>query len=347
MRGYSLLLKPLSWLYAFFIWIRHKAYDRGFFYKQSFQQPIIKIGNLSFGGTGKTPLAIYLAEYYSSILPVCILSRGYARRSKGFLEVLTDSHVSEVGDEPLLIKNRVTKSHVFVSESRLVGIENINHVIKKKHLIILDDALQHRALDNGFSILLTDFHRPFFKDFLVPAGSLRDLKRRASAADLIIVTKSPKEISHEERESLLYGIQKYTSKPIIFSGIQYLPSLNSFTKKETQFQSKVACITAIANPNLFLKYIETQAKLIKHFNFSDHFNFTENHIRNILSDSIFLSEGIGQIAVTEKDAMKLAHYEYLFKQYNIDLLVVPISICFDENDARLLHSLIAKNVLNV
>lgn len=342
MRGLSLILKPLSWLYGFILWVRHQFYDRGFFFSQTFNQPIIKIGNLSFGGTGKTPMTIFLAEYLKSKYPVSVLSRGYSRSSAGFIEVLNESSVDMVGDEPLLIKQRMSDVNVFVCESRVEGIEKINIQSPENNIIILDDALQHRALAGGFTILLTDWNLPFFSDSLTPNGSLRDLKRRASAANLIVVSKCPSDISQNKRLDLIAKVQLYTTAPVVFSHIEYSNPINLFTRKVVELKPKIIVATSIAKPFSFLAYLNSISSVLYHFEFPDHYSFKKDTVYEILTDNHFYGNGVTQLVITEKDGVKLAQFKSQFDKYKIELIVVPINTYFDDADTILVNEMLEK-----
>ena len=328
MRGLSLVLKPLSWLYGLILLVRHQFYDRGFFFSQTFHQPVIKIGNLSLGGSGKTPMTIFLAKHYSETHNVYILSRGYGRQSKGFLEVLETSDLINVGDEPLMMKYKLPNVKIFVSEDRVAGIERINQLDSNKKLILLDDSLQHRKLSGGFNILMTEYHLPFFKDELLPIGKLRDLKSRARAADIVVITKTenPEKTNLEFQKEL----KEITNAQVFYSGIRYLPYKNFITNVEVELKEKVMAIAAIANPRLFYDRIGLSASIIKNKEYRDHYLFIENDVKDWIQ--YCSTKQIQQIVTTEKDAVKLLIYKDLFIKQNLELVVLPIEPYFGNND---------------
>jgi tetraacyldisaccharide 4'-kinase len=338
-------IRPLSWLYGLILWIRHWLYDRGLLFSKSFNQPIIKIGNLSFGGTGKTPMTIFIAKYLEQSHSISILSRGYSRSSSGFLEVLKNSNVNLVGDEPLLLKQRLPITKVYVCESRVAGIEKINAINQERGVIILDDAIQHRALSGGFTILLTDFNLPFYDDILTPSGSLRDLKARAAIADLIVVSKCPSPIDQNKKNDLITKIKSYATAPVVFSFIKYLNPVNFFTKEVAHLNPKIVLLTSIANPYPLLDYLNSNSIITHHFKFPDHHYFTEQDVNKIISDYHF-HDGVTQLVMTEKDAVKFLSFKILFEKHKIELIIVPINIYFNDDDTVFVKDLLDKYLLN-
>ncbi len=325
MRGLSLILKPLSWLYGLILWVRNQLYDRGFFFSKTFDQPIIKIGNLSFGGTGKSPMTIYLAKALSNQTMVYILSRGYGRSTKGIQEVLVNSSHNEVGDEPLMMKKSLPDCRVFVSGDRVAGIHHINSLSNDKKLIILDDCLQHRRLRGGYEILLTEYSLPFYKDDLFPAGKLRDLKSRSEKVNMVVITKT--EDSGPEIAELKEGIKNYTKSPVYHSSLKYLPYQNWFTGIETQIQPKVLVVTAIANPTLFYKEVEKRSVILARFQYHDHHNFSVDNIRLWMDRC--RNHDVMQIVMTAKDAVRIIEFRSLFEESGIEVLVLPVEVCMD------------------
>jgi tetraacyldisaccharide 4'-kinase len=336
----SLLLKPLSLVYELVLKLRHRLYDRGFFTSRSFDFPIIVIGNLSLGGSGKTPMTIYLVDYFSAKIPTVILSRGYGRKSKGFLEVILDKQVEKYGDEPCLIKSKSEKTRNFVGEDRSEAIKQIHDLIPEKKIVILDDAFQHRKLKAGLNILLTDYYNLYTEDELIPSGKLRDIKERSTVVDLIIVTKSPDIIPQSELKSRLDSIKKYSSAPIIFSSLFYQNPINFFTRKETKINEKIIVVTALANSKPFLDFLKGNNHIVCHNKFKDHYQFS---IENVNKWIEYMGEyEFTQIVTTEKDAVKLGKFQDLFEKENIELIVIPIQMHFEEADEIILRKIIDK-----
>jgi len=329
----SLILKPLSIGYGLIVYIRHWLYDRGFLASYTFDTPIIKIGNLSFGGTGKSPMTIFLANYFKEKYEVNIVSRGYGRSTKGLQQVYQESKADDVGDEPLMIKRNCVNSNVFVCEDRVSIIQKITKQLNIIKIIILDDALQHRRLKSGFQILLTDYNALFFDDSLFPLGKLRDIKSRASLADAIIVTKSK-----SRDEVTISKIKKYSNAPIFFSQIEYLDYLDYFQNSKVKLNQKVILVSAIANISLFKIEIKRNAQVQNEFSYRDHYRFKIKDVNDWINDCHELQ--ITQIVTTEKDAVKLLDFKDIFIQNQIQLVVLPIQVQMTEEDKNMLFTLI-------
>lgn len=338
MRFFSLLLKPLSYSYGLVLILRHWLYDRGFLASYRFEFPVIVIGNLSLGGSGKTPMTIYLADYLSEKIQTVILSRGYGRESSGFLEVESENQPKKYGDEPCLIKSKNDRTRNFVGEDRVDAIHKIDELITEKKVIILDDAFQHRKLRAGLNILLTDFENLFPEDELVPSGKLRDIKERSQIADLIIVTKSPNLPAACDLSYRLKSIEKYSNAPVIFSSIFYQKPINYFTKKEVEIHKNTVLLTALANSKSFVRYFEKNHEFMGRFHYGDHHIFKESELIHTLNCCV--GNGVNQLTTTEKDAVKLNQFQNLFEEYSVELIVIPIQMKFEKEDEKILKHLI-------
>ena len=325
----SILLRPFSWFYGMAISLRHWTYDRGILKSQSFKTPSICVGNLSLGGTGKTPMVALLLRHYNTVeaLNTAILSRGYGRISKGLVHATEHATVADLGDEPFLIAQSYPKNPLVVSASRIEGMNYLEGLgVKAPRLVLLDDALQHRAIQASYTILLTTFSKPFYKDSLIPSGTLRDLPFRAKIADLIVVTKCPENMSTAQRAAITTQISKYSNKKICFSYLRYSTlwrgvqsDLNGldFVGKE------INLITAIAQPEPLLKYLDRLGIKYRHWRFRDHHFFTANELTQL--------ESLPHLVCTHKDFVKLKHR--LDKIHYID-----VQHAFFEDDAKVFYS---------
>ena len=321
--------KPLSWIVEVFLQLRHYCYDRGFFYSKEFDQPIIIIGNLSFGGTGKTPLALALAEYIQKNHTVFVLSRGYGRKSKESIEVQCHHGVNSVGDEPLLIKRANPNIRVVVSNDRLIGINMINRLEPNSKVIICDDALQHRRLNGGHRILLTTASDPFYKDAMFPLGKLRDILSRAAVADSIVVSKTN---SDTDQKDIKQNCSNYSNADVIFSSIQYGVYYSVLQNKISELQSSVVLVSAIAKSELFREEVERKAFVLKHFEYKDHYSFTKLDFQNWID--YCKEQNIFQIIFTEKDLVRITQDDMeLFQSQCIDLIALPIQTRFIGDDS--------------
>lgn len=328
MRILSLLLRPLSWLYGLILWIRHWLYDRGLLYSKSFDQPIIKIGNLSMGGTGKTPMTIFTAEYLSERHNVYILSRGYGGKSRGIQEVRITSLVDEVGDEPLMLKKRLPKVHIFVSNDRVAGIRHINTIDPDRKIVLLDDSLQHRSLAGGLQVLLTDINHIFCVDYLLPAGRLRDLKSRASQVDIIVVSKLKSFTEDTTRADK--AILRYSQAPVYHTSLSSMGIKDYLTDDEVFLNPKVVVVSAIANPYTFYQMLQEKTIIKKKYEYRDHYKYTEVDLNEWL---IYCqANGITQIVTTEKDAVKMEKFKNKLLTAKVTILVLPIQTVMAENE---------------
>jgi tetraacyldisaccharide 4'-kinase len=337
-----MLIKPLSLIVEVIIRLRHFCYDSGFFSSKKFDQPIIIIGNLSFGGTGKTPLVLALAEYIQRNHKVFILSRGYGRKSKESIEVECHHKANIVGDEPLLMKRANPSIRVVVSNDRLIGIDMINKLEPNSKVIICDDALQHRRLSGGHRILLTTARDPFYQDALFPFGKLRDIKSRAGFVDSIVISKTNSDIDQKDIKQNCFN---YSNAEVFFSKIQYGDFYSVIHKKIAELQSKVVIVSAIANSNLFREELERNALVFHHFEYRDHYSFTNNDFKDWIDFS--KDKNINQIILTEKDLVKMTRNDLeLFESQSIDLIALPIQTKFIGDDSTRFFAQIDRYINN-
>lgn len=295
-------LLPLSLIYGFITFLRNKLYDSGIFKSYKIPKKSICIGNLSTGGTGKTPHVAYLAEYFKDKIETAILSRGYGRNTKGFI-LLNENHTSQqVGDEPLfykiLFKNQI---HVAVCEDRATGIQALQKQFPENEMILLDDAFQHRKVQAGFSILLTNFNSPFSKDFVLPAGNLREWKSGRKRADCLIITKCPSNQTESQKIQFAKEL-KVNRDELFFSSIKY-GSLKSLGNKLDSPES-VLLVTGIANPEP-LKDFLSKTFNVEHLKFKDHHQFNEQDIQQIHQKFDTFTDDKKILVTTEKDFMRL------------------------------------------
>jgi len=296
-----LLLFPFSIIYDLITRARNHLYNVGHKSSFRFDVPVISIGNLNAGGSGKTPMTEYIIRLLSPNHKLATLSRGYGRRSKGFRIANKKDNATTIGDEPyqmfLKFGNNVV---VTVGEDRAFAIPNILQESDDFGAILLDDAFQHRAVNPDFSILLTEYSRPFTRDYILPAGNLRESRKGASRADVIVVTKCPS--GKIDTDTLTSDIREYAgNKPVFFTTLRY-GNLISFGSLSLP-SGKVILVTGIANPDPLWDYLRTRYEIIKHFRFADHHSFTEADINDIHYDAQQLSDVC--IVTTEKDMARL------------------------------------------
>ncbi|MBI9067559.1 MAG: tetraacyldisaccharide 4'-kinase [Salinivirgaceae bacterium] len=341
-------LYPFSILYGIAINVRNKLFDLEIKKSKSFKLPIISIGNISVGGTGKTPHAEFLIEWLKQSYSVATLSRGYKRKTKGFVEVKTNSIVRDVGDEALQIKQKFPDVKVVVDEKRVNGVKTLLNEKEKPQVIVLDDAFQHRHIDPGMNILLIDYNKPITKDYLLPVGRLREPARNRDRANIIIVTKCPptmnpidfrimfKELNLFPYQNLFFTSFTYTSLKPLFGSKQKISSLNDLKGKT------VLCVTGIANPESLYSEIEKAGATIKKLQFSDHHTFTKGNINKIFNEYNDIKSSDKIILCTEKDAVKFKTEFQNSELINIPFFYVPIKVKFLNNEEDNFKKIITK-----
>tara|TARA_B100000214_G_scaffold369900_1_gene343712 strand:- start:116 stop:1150 length:1035 start_codon:yes stop_codon:yes gene_type:complete len=319
----------ISYVYGFIISIRNLFFDIKIFKSESFKIPIIGIGNLSIGGTGKTPHVEYIINLLKIKYNVAVVSRGYGRKNYELKYVMSDSNAIDVGDEPLQIKKKHKDILSIVSGSRKKAIKKILDKHKEIDVILLDDAFQHRWVNLGLSILLTTFDNPFYNDKLLPLGRLREQIHQSNRADLIIITKSPKNLDNNQKKIIQNHLSKNNEKPIFFSSIRYKKIISCFghNEREIKTNTSIFLITGIANSKPLTDKLKKN--IIHHFKFKDHHYFTKNEILNIISLFIQNNKKEKIILTTEKDMLRIVEYKQILK--NIPIFYIPIEINFYNN----------------
>ncbi|MGB3948149.1 MAG: tetraacyldisaccharide 4'-kinase [Bacteroidia bacterium] len=340
MKVVRILAFPFSILYGLILLLRNKLYDWGVFKSTSFSVPVISVGNLSVGGTGKTPHIEYLIRLLGVDFQVATLSRGYGRKTKGFLLSNQHSTASDIGDEPLQFASKYPKVTVAVDEKRVRGIKKLLELFPKTEVFLLDDAFQHRAVKPGLSIVLTDFSKPYFDDYVLPSGTLREFRSGIQRADIIVVTKCPQVLLPIERTRFEKAIQCNPRQSLCFSYIAYgefVPfhkqSISPFTKAYYfERHYSILLFTGIANTEPLEYYLKEHAKTVIPVRFPDHHSFTVNDIENVrkIFDNIAPANKI--LLTTEKDAMRLKTPELLAVLEHLPLFYIPIEIEFHQND---------------
>jgi tetraacyldisaccharide 4'-kinase len=323
----GLLYVFFSKIVLFVLTIRHYLYDKNIFKSHKSPVKTICIGNLNLGGSGKTPFIIYLAKNLSKDYKIAILSRGYKRKSSGFQIVNVETNWNLVGDEPKLIKETLPNITVAVCENRFEGCLNLQKMDASIDLILLDDAMQHRNLIPDLTILLTRFNNPFFKDALFPLGTLRDLKNRAETSDLNIITKCPSSVPQETKEFYLNAINKFNSSPTFFSSYVYTQIQNIFSKKTESLPNSIILLTGLANTSELVRDLSEKTTIVKHFEFADHYNYSNEELEKIIKEAVNLN--ISFILTTTKDAIKLKNVQALFETHRIVIGAIDIDVVID------------------
>ena len=313
------LLYPFSVLYHLITGFRNKLYDKQVLKSESYDFPVICVGNLNMGGTGKSPMIEYLLDYLDGDYSVASLSRGYKRKTKGFQMVQEDSHAAHVGDEPLQFKKKFPQVLVAVDANRKEGVERLKEFAPD--IILLDDAFQHRRVKAGLNILLTAYYDLYTEDLLLPGGNLRESSSGAKRADIIVVTKCPPELSEREMEEIRRELKPTASQDVFFSSISYSDKIFSgeVAIPLESITSEYTLVTGIAKPEPLLAYLENKNIRLKHLKFPDHHHFSEKEISHLDKELAILT--------TEKDFMRLKDKLPLNKLYYL-----PIRTSFLAND---------------
>ncbi len=310
------LLFPLAVLYGWVTDVRNWLYDTGKLKSVRFDLFTIGVGNLRVGGTGKTPFIEYLIRLFASEYKIATLSRGYGRKSRGFRIATPESSAQEIGDEPLQLYAKFgDKIRVCVGEERILAIPELLACHPEIQMILLDDVFQHRSIKPHVQILLTDYKNLFYQDYLLPVGRLREARKQARRADLIVVTKCPSQIPEIEKENIRHNIQKYAPTcKVLFTYVRYGKPRNIFNQSEEPLLQKVALVSGIAQPHYFERDMQERFYVQKHFIFPDHCFFSRE---DIAAFSEFLEQNPECFLLcTEKDAVKLRKMDFTEKYKN-------------------------------
>ena len=327
------LLLPFAMLYDVIMNIRNKLYDRKTWPSVSFDVPVIGVGNLALGGTGKTPMTEHLIRLLSGQYKIVTLSRGYGRKTKGFRIANPQDNASTIGDEPYQMYKKFSPSiGVVVGEERALAIPTILQELTETEVIVMDDAFQHRKVNPGLSILLTEYGRPFYNDHVLPYGRLREGPEGARRADAIVVTKCPSHLEEEEMMKMEHAIREYSTKPVFFSKIRYGEPV-SFGDPASKFSSKVILISAIANSHILEDYVRKNYVLEKHFSYRDHYALTASNMSETEMLLKKYPEGTVSILTTEKDMVKMERAELKPYVSRLPLFYLPIETEFIRNGA--------------
>lgn len=328
---------PLAWLYGAGVLFWQWLYDAGLLKRASFSIPVISIGNLSVGGSGKTPHTEYLARYLHQYINVATLSRGYRRKTTGFKWVLPSNSAQEVGDEPLQIKRKYPDLRVAVGENRLFSIPRIMGAHPDTHVILLDDAYQHLAVKPGLNLLLTEYGQPFFNDYLLPAGNLREHRAGYDRADAILVTKCPEIFSEDDRFSFLKQLNALPHQKVFFSRYVYGLPYSFFNVGNRVFlngQQDVLLVTGIADPAYMIDHVRPRCASLRLLTFPDHHYFEKEDAGKIVRDFMEMPGKNKIILTTEKDAVRLEAHGQFFYNEKLPIFVLPlqVSFLFDDNE---------------
>jgi tetraacyldisaccharide 4'-kinase len=347
-------LLPLSWLYGFGVSLRNRLFDLGMLPQQEFSIPVIDVGNITVGGSGKTPHVEYLVRLLRDKMKVAVLSRGYKRKSRGYVLASGDTPMRDIGDEPYQMKRKFPDIYVAVDKNRRKGISHLtdDEATRDVDIILLDDAYQHRYVKPGINILLVDYHRLIIYDKLLPAGRLREPMKGKNRADIVIVTKCPKDLKPMEFRVLTKALNLYPYQGLFFTCIDYdelQPVFNKTQSLPNMSSANVLLLTGIASPRQMELDLKNRCRSITPLSFGDHHQFNDR-------DAARISEAFARlpepriIITTEKDASRLEATPALTSEVRQALYVLPIRIRFmldqEEHFNHKIISYVRKNSRN-
>ncbi len=315
------ILFPVVPIYYLVTWFRNKLYDNGVKSSKSYDFPVICVGNLSVGGTGKTPMIEYLIRLLKEEKRVATLSRGYKRITEGFVLADENATADTIGDEPFQFFRKFKDIKVAVDGNRQNGIAELRTLESKPEVILLDDAYQHRKVKAGFNILLTSYANPYYNDMVLPTGNLREPKSGSKRADVVVVTKCNPSISEAERNEITRSLKLKFHQKAFFSYIDYAKNVISWQKELPLNQlQEFTLVTGIANATPLVEFLKKQGLKFEHLEFPDHYSFRPNDIE--------LLERKGTILTTEKDYVRLSDYE----SFKDKLYYLPIQMSIFNNE---------------
>lgn len=321
LKSFRILLLPFSFLYWMGISIRNWLYNKNIFKSTSFGLPLICVGNLSVGGTGKSPMVEYLVQTLKDRFKVATLSRGYKRKTKGYALANVNTTALDIGDEPMQFHLKFPDVPIAVGEERLLAIPQLLHDKPDTQAIILDDAFQHRQVKAGLNIVLTEYNNLFTRDFYLPTGDLRDVKSSYKRAEIIIVTKCKPGLTIEDKEKLVKEINPGKQQKIFFTAIEYgqLYQLISNEKYQLDAATEVLLVTGIANPRPLKRLLEEHSNSYQMIQYADHHIFTIDDLKEIKQKFEAIHSTNKIILTTEKDAVRLA-------KFNADIVDLPLYV---------------------
>jgi tetraacyldisaccharide 4'-kinase len=346
------VLYPFTLLYIFVTNFRNFLYDKNYKKSFKFQSNVINVGNLTVGGTGKTPHIEFLIHFLKDKYKIATLSRGYGRKTKGFLWADESSTAQTIGDEPLQFykkfsedsspeSNSLQNVSVTVCEERILAVPQILFDKPETQVILLDDAFQHRAIHPNLNILLTDYNRLFYKDFPFPSGRLRESRNGAKRADVVVVSKCPLDLKKEEKQQIKQKISRYvvTQTPIFFTGITYgeiqLVFQNpAFQQPILTKETQVLLVSGIAQTLSLEQYIQKNYTLTKHLRYGDHHFYSVKDLQKIENEFAKMTAPSKIILTTEKDYVKLADKKFEAILSPLPIYYVPIEVYFLEDEEK-------------
>lgn len=355
----ALALAPLAWLFELGTYIRNWMFEKGYLEQVSFEDKVavISVGNIAVGGTGKTPHIEYLIRLLqrNDVGPIAVLSRGYKRKSKGFVLAAPGKTAVQLGDESYQLHRKFPNVIVAVDEKRVHGIQELLKLDNRPNVILLDDAFQHRYVKPGMNIVLTSYTRILYKDMVLPAGRLRESQESVKRADLLIVTKCPNALRDEETTELNAKLPTRLDQPILFSAYQYASLINLETNEPETIDptSQVLVVAGIADPSVMVDYVQKHYRLMDTLIYSDHHRFSAKDIKHIhqrlddLNSNGFCSQtakSSSVIITTEKDAARIVDHPSVTSELRSRVYYLPTEVFFLKDHDKKIEKLILNYV---
>ena len=337
----ALIAAPLAWIYGLIINVRHKLFDLKILRSEEFDIPVVCVGNLTVGGTGKTPVTEFLIERLSGERRVAVLSRGYRRRTKGFVLSTPRSSVKSIGDEPKQMKMKYPDVPMAVCEKRAEGIRRLREIHPEIELVILDDAFQHRYVEPWVNILLMDYNRPVYRDRLLPWGRLRDTRGQIDRANFVLVTKCPEDLNPLDMRIVRNSLGLYPYQSLYFSRMEQgeaLPLFADRTEKRIRRGDRVIVMAGIADPGPLLHETGSRYDVVDTLIFNDHHTYRVSDIRKMEQLLGMYEDAV--IVTTEKDAVKLTNRSRIPETVQRKLYYVPVQVSFvGDSEAEFLRQI--------
>ena len=345
LKSFRVLLLPFALIYGWIVSLRNWMYDKNYLHSVRFNVPLICVGNLSLGGTGKSPMVEHLLSILSEEYKIGTLSRGYKRKTKGYALADQNTTALEIGDEPMQFHIKFPNVSVAVGERRIEAIPQLIQDVPKIQAIILDDAFQHREIVADFNILLTEYDNLYCDDFFIPTGDLRDHRDAAKRAAIIIVTKCPDNLSAIERDEIIEKIYPEQHQSVFFTTIQYETPYHIYNPADQwilTLRDEVLLVCGIANPLPLKNYIHEHTHTYYQISYSDHHIFSIEDLQEMKEKFDQINSKSKLILTTEKDAVRLVKYTQELN--NIPLYVLPIKPKFLFDSERNFNELVLNYV---
>jgi tetraacyldisaccharide 4'-kinase len=329
------LLLPIAVVYGVVIWVRNKLFDRNILKSTSFNLPLICIGNVSVGGTGKSPMTEYLLELLQNRYKVATLSRGYRRKTKGYALASPQTTALDIGDEPMQFHLKYPRIAVAVGEQRIEAIPQLLQDRPETQVIILDDAFQHRHVKAGLNILLTDYNNLYTRDFYLPTGDLRDSRGSARRAQLIVVTKCPEDLDESGRQKVVAEIKPLENQQVFFATLSYGTPYHIISNAARPLHKDMEVLLAcgIANPKPLKAYLEGQTATYEIMAYKDHHIFSIDDLNALIRRFDGMPEGQKIMLTTEKDGVRLLKFRNELETLPLYVLPVRHRILFNQTEA--------------